>query len=375
MIDVMADDALFFFQLLVPLTDTANNGGIKDDKREPYYSKVARFTNQNMLNKCGCGNNGPTNKWFASRDIIHFNAINFANGQMGGGHDYHNLWKEGDKKFCEEVKRCKLGPSRYCDVKTFLKYNDNREGELTSFVKNYNLLYISSICLIYLSLHVFILSDEKLKGTKDYDPANKFSLIYNVIIKNCNFFTKRAALDACLDETTWGSSCMSAFIDKLFGKKVSSGGQSVLWCDVGTMLPRAVLHRHKNNPKYENYSQGASELKYLCDKAVEGRIGEGKLWAERPHITHDNFFWQEECSRYLAIRGFKQTSTVARDELPFGIDNQYFHKEKTTGKKEAKAARFTRPIVYVKEEKKFPYGSFFVSKYRCNEYYVRQLCI
>ena len=94
-----------------------------------------------MVNKCGGADNGPTNKLFASMDIIHFNATNFANGQMGGGHDYHNLWKKGDRKFCEEVKRCKLGPSRYCDTKTFLKYNDNSEGELSSFDNNHFALY------------------------------------------------------------------------------------------------------------------------------------------------------------------------------------------------------------------------------------------
>ena len=176
--------------------------------------------------------------------------------------------------------------------------------------------------------------DDAKKGTPQYDPGNKFGLIYKVSIHNMNELTKHAAKDVCVDESTCATACMnSGFTQDLKGlKKADIGIQSVLLCDVGTMYPRGVLHRNKRNPKYENYAQGPTELRLLVENVILPNMGPepGKLWSEPPHLVHDNFFFQELSSRWLGENGFSETCTCPKDQLPFGIDHKYLHKQPTS---------------------------------------------
>ena len=41
------------------------------------------------------------------------------------------------------------------------------------------------------------------RGEAGYDPAYKFDMIYNTIIKNTNAIMKAADVDQCGDKTTW----------------------------------------------------------------------------------------------------------------------------------------------------------------------------
>ena len=201
-------------------------------------------------------------------------------------------------------------------------------------------------------LYHFIFIDKLLKpeGTKSFDPAHKFSLIWDVTISNVNYFTEKASLDAAIDESSWFDSCQGPFVQRILkGKKIPCGGQSTLLCDVGTYFPRAVIHRHSSNPKYEGFDQGSSEVKMLVDNYILPQVGPNKLWTEKPHLTFDNFFFKERVSRYLGNVGIPHTCTCARNKLPFQLDNKFFHKEK--GQRVGmKAARYLPPIVFVKEE-------------------------
>jgi hypothetical protein len=55
--------------------------------------------------------------------------------------------------------------------------------------------------------HILLLSapkDDAKFVKEDYNPANIFSMPYDVLIHNTGFFTKTASLDLCIDETTAG---------------------------------------------------------------------------------------------------------------------------------------------------------------------------
>jgi len=171
-----------------------------------------------------------------------------------------------------------------------------------------------------------------------------------------NYFTKQAALDQAVDESSWFNSCVRPYVQRILkGKKIPCGGQLTLMCDVGTYLPRAVIHRHSSNPKYDGgYTQGSSEIRLLVDNHVLPNVGPNKLWSEKPHLTFDNFFFQELGTRYLGSVGVPHTCTVARNKFPFGLDNKFFHKEQTSQKANVtKAACYLPPIVFVKEEENY----------------------
>ena len=139
---ISSDDALFFLQLLLPLTDTNSKGGINEysedqqkrlvvDERKPYYNEVATFSSANMQSWCGNADTCHTStKLFSSKEQIQFDGITISNGNVGGGHNYHNLWNPDDDKYSRYVDRCSLKPTRFLEVKKYRKYNNNRKETL-----------------------------------------------------------------------------------------------------------------------------------------------------------------------------------------------------------------------------------------------------
>ena len=138
---ISSEDALFFLQLLLPLTNTNAKGGINEysedqqkhlvvDERKPYYNEVATFSSANMQSWCGNADschNSP--RLFSTKEQIQFDGITIANGNVGGGHDYHNLWNPNDDKHSKYVVQCSLKPTRFLEVKKYRKYNNNIIGE------------------------------------------------------------------------------------------------------------------------------------------------------------------------------------------------------------------------------------------------------
>lgn len=48
--------------------------------------------------------------------------------------------------------------------------------------------------------------EEKDRKVEDYNPTQKYRLIWDVFIKNLNQFIKRAGTDVTINETTWPNS-------------------------------------------------------------------------------------------------------------------------------------------------------------------------
>ena len=134
-------------------------------------------------------------------------------------------------------------------------------------------------------------------------------------------------MDLCIDETTWGfGGHGGSIVGNLINKQKNRGGQSVLLLDVGTMLPRGVIHRTKEFKKYEKWDIGPSEVRRIVEDFIMDNVGPDKLWPNgKPHITADNFFTHEKLLKWLGENGYRYLGTAARDKLWKKIDKKYFH--------------------------------------------------
>ena len=75
-----------------------------------------------------------------------------------------------------------------------------------------------------------------------------------------------------------------------------------------------------------------------------------KIFDQKPTVCADNFFFDNAICDWIGKNGFSSIGTTACNHvLPDGIEKKYLHVEKNTvGCPRSKAARFTHPIVAVK---------------------------
>ena len=162
--------------------------------------------------------------------------------------------------------------------------------------------------------------------------AVKFKMPFEVLVHNTNFFTKYAALDQCIDETSIAYGGCGAFITNLRGKICSRGAQIVVLLDHATRQLRGFLPRHKYNNKEEGFTQeGPSEVAQLIKTFVDPNIGDGKIWPTKPHFTCNNYFTSLPLAHWIGKRGYKLTGTLAKNNLIPGIKKEYFHSKATHG--------------------------------------------
>ena len=125
-----------------------------------------------------------------------------------------------------------------------------------------------------------------------------------VLVANANFFTKKAALDLAIDETTIPFGGCGDFVYNLRSKKCSRGIQLTLLLDVGTMRVRGFFARRRAAEKCEGFKEhGPLEVRKLVERFVVGNVGVGKLWERQPHLTVDNHFIDEKVVHWLGKRG------------------------------------------------------------------------
>ena len=209
-----------------------------------------------------------------------------------------------------------------------------------------------------------------------------------MMVYNCNAITKFADENQTVDETTWGHAGYgesgSGITTRLMNKKVNKGGQTTIMSDSGRFRPRAYIHRHKlNAPIAQMTRRGTVELchlltdiesmilpqdptdqtlsanSFLFDAAGEPTQATTppvtinkdvkKIFRKKPVVCADNFFFDDKMCEWIGAHGFGSLGTNARNALPKEIEKKYLHGQKhTSGCKYSKVARFTNPIVAVK---------------------------
>jgi hypothetical protein len=319
-------DALFFYQLLLPMCDPAKSG-INADPRKAFYSKVEGFTNSYAYSIGLGGSYGHRFKTVDLHELVHFDGVVVRDGVRGGSNGaLYRRWMEGadhDELIAESIHYC-----RWLQIKRVIKLCNNETSPK--------------------------------RGEPDYNPAYKYDMLYDVLIENLNAITEEAELDLCGDETTWGhggfGEAGSGLIGRILNKPgVTKGGQIVMISDVHRIRPRAFMHRHKLHTKPPGWTQqGPFELKSLLEKLnglVEGEPSAGgrrQIFKKKPHSTWDNFFSGDQICDFAGENGFGLTTTCRRDRLPNGVPADNMCKKKTSNEARPKAARFNQPICLVK---------------------------
>ena len=205
-------DALFFFQLILPLCDTKKSG-IDGDPRMSYYTDVEKYTNVYMcLQGQSYGHNCPNT---TAMELLHFDAILIYDGVLGGSNGaLYKRWEKGGCMYQKDIAKT-MTLTRFWQLKSNQKLCIN-EGS-------------------------------KKRGEDGYDPAYKFDKLYKSMVHNVNAITKKADEDAVVDESTWGHAGYgesgTGVTGRLRNKKVSKGGQVVITTDRSRLRPRAYIHR------------------------------------------------------------------------------------------------------------------------------------
>jgi hypothetical protein len=169
--DWVRDDALFFYQLLFPLSPPESSG-IEDDSRMPYYSNIAILANV---------------------------YVSISGGGSGMGHDWRNV-------MVPELVHWTGVPTRHGSL-------DGKPGTTFSPWNAHNPCYDSAIADVmtierWKSIKCFFKPNNNLlskpRGMEGYDTCAKYDFIYKCLIHNMNYLTLRADSDGTTDETTWG---------------------------------------------------------------------------------------------------------------------------------------------------------------------------
>ena len=319
-------DALFWFQLILPLHDTTKT--VEDDPRMPYFSEVEKFTGFYIWKSGTGGSYGHSVKPILVPELLAFHSALIRDGVKGGSKGgMFRLWDPRTSTYDQEVAKA-MTLSRWRQIKRYYKMNDNDVAPK--------------------------------KGEPGYEPAYKFDLIYKVIVHNTNALSLRAELDQCGDETTWAFMGYGerGLINRIAGKPgVTKGGQIVLSSDVSRNRVRAYVHRHNFHPRPDGFTvQGNNEVRMIAEMLREKLCkeeGDGGLFSELPHFTFDNYFSGDVIIQWLGENGFGGLFTCRRDRLPRGVPKEFFHHERGTNggsDKRTKVTKFVEPITAVKYE-------------------------
>jgi hypothetical protein len=324
-------DALFFYQLLLPICDISKND---NDPRMSFYSDVSRFSNGYAAGELGLASGYGHKFWpVIPQELLQWDGVIVQDGVRGGsgGALFRRFKKTKYNTSYDPLISKAFTPSRFLELKRVYKLCNNVAAPK--------------------------------KGEPGYDPAYKYDFIYKVICHNVNAITDTCGLDMCGDETSWGHQGFgesgTGVVGQILGKPgISKGGQTVILSDVDRLRPRAYVHRHKCH-NYAFNQKGPSEVKIIYEqlkllmKPVETDVVGWRhptILHQKPHMTWDNFFSGNDILEHAALAEFGLTMTCRRDRLPDSkiIPGKYWHKEKTTSTARPKAARYEQPIFVIK---------------------------
>ena len=326
-------DALFFYNMLLPIHQINKEKGIepvKDDPRKPFYAPVAKYTNLYAVGELELGSGyghrcEPTNP----AELVQWDGVLVTDGVRGGSKGailrrFDNY--PGSKSYDPDIARA-FTKTRWLEIKRCIKLCNN----LTA----------------------------PKKKEEGYNPAYKYDMIFDTIVHNVNALTLCANPDLCGDETSCGHQGFGEpgthLVYNVKGKpNITKGMQTVMLSDVDWLRPRAYLHRHNQHPQLFS-AQGCNEVRLLWETQIlplcqhDNPIIGRALFNTKPHMTWDNFFSGDDIMEYAAEQGFGLTMTCRRDRLPKNVPREYFHHKKVLVNKRTRSARFEQPIVAVKK--------------------------
>ena len=268
--------------------------------------QVQRFANMSKA-ESGCGGSyGHSWKPTVASELLKFDGVLVMNGVLGSTTGaLYRRWDNKSSCFSEDIYM-NMNPSRFKELKEALKLCHN--------------------------------GSEPKRGQDGYDPGYKYDLVYRSMVHNTNGITLFADENQTLDETTWGhggyGEAKSGLVSRLWNKKVSKGGQTVIVSDGRKYFrPRAYQHRHKLHPMPSTVKltrQGTREVHDIATMLLRMMIsdensypGVKKVFRAKPCITMDNYFIDDAILKWLGDKGLGCIGTNARNVLPKDISPEY----------------------------------------------------
>ena len=201
--DLGRPDALFFFQLLLPICDPAQSGVVADP-RKGFYHEVAAMSNSYAVTDSRVGfDYGHSFELTHAAELLRWDGVTVMDGVRGGSKGAILRRFDNDSEntaYCPYITRA-FTKQRWLMLKRFYKLCFNR--------------------------------DAKKKGEPGYNPAYKYDFIFDTIISNVNAVTKYACLDLCGDETTYAHEGYgekdTSLVARILNKPgVTRGGQIII---------------------------------------------------------------------------------------------------------------------------------------------------
>jgi len=337
-------DSLFFYQLILPIHDTRNNGTVDGDPRKPFYPHVSECTEIYSIADLKLRGSGRGHHWMETSpiELTKWDGILIFDGVLGGSNGA--MLRRWDKSRPDNSSFNKaiyetMSSTRWLELKHAMKLNNNMTATRP--------------------------------GDPNHNPTQKYNYIWDVLCHNTNVLTKDACLDLCGDETSWmfagWAEKESVIIKRELEKpRGSKGGRTVIVTDVDRVRIRACKHRIKRKNKHFR-QEGCNEVMLIIDKLMEQIRDSNQqphefvtydddysrprhVFRELPHITWDNFFSGDDSMNYAAKKGFGMTCTVNKGRLPGKVPQKHWHTSKTKTDHRSRCARYESPIVAVKRD-------------------------
>ena len=117
-------DALFFYQLILPICNPQLSG-IQDDPRKPYYHNVECFTNTSKLSSGQGVSYGHQWNLTNTKELVNFDGILVRDGVLGGTQGaLHRRWESDGPCYCKLIANA-MTLTRYGELKRAIKLNNN----------------------------------------------------------------------------------------------------------------------------------------------------------------------------------------------------------------------------------------------------------
>eukprot|EP00957_Ditylum_brightwellii_P069144 5250724-Ditylum_brightwellii.AAC.1 len=228
--------ALFFYQLLFPLCNTSKSN-IDSDPRKSFYTDVAHFSNQYVLDKGLFSGYGHACDIVKVKELVHWDGILFKHAAKWGACNIHCQWVTDNIDYDSKIEHA-MQFSRYVQIKSIYKLNINK--------------------------------DCPQQGNPGYDPCAKYDFLYRVLVDNMNSITEVGSLKQCVDKTSWlhmgfGTEVLHRSVGNI---GINKGGQTVMSFDAGLghRYPQAYHHRHSLQPRDPPLTtEGEMEIKSMLD--------------------------------------------------------------------------------------------------------------
>ena len=117
-------DALFFYQLILPMCNPLNSG-IKDDPRKSYYFDVEMHTNASKYNSGQGVSYGHEWNCTSMKELVHFDGVLVRDGVLGGTQGaFHRRWQADGPCYSKHIAKS-MTLTRFGELKRSMKLCNN----------------------------------------------------------------------------------------------------------------------------------------------------------------------------------------------------------------------------------------------------------